>query len=116
MNRTSRQIHYPGSVDTLDPYVLLVHQGMIEDVFLRDLKSRGVKVTRSSPFVQCSSRNSIGVIDSTCQDKVTGQTKIIQSNYVIGCDGAHSQVRRSMSRVTMQGLSGNAAWGVIDGE
>jgi phenol 2-monooxygenase (NADPH) len=89
---------------------------MIEDVFLRDLKSRGVRVTRSSPFVQCSSRNSNGVIDSTCQDKATGQAKTIRSNYVIGCDGAHSQVRKSMSEVTMEGQSGNAAWGVLDGE
>jgi phenol 2-monooxygenase (NADPH) len=89
---------------------------MIEDVFLSDLKIRGVKVTRSSPFVQCSSRNSNGVIDSTCQDEATGQIKTIRSNYVIGCDGAHSQVRKSMSEVTMEGQSGNAAWGVLDGE
>jgi phenol 2-monooxygenase len=89
---------------------------MIEDVFLEDLRSRGVEVTRSSPFVQCGSRNSNNVIESTCQDTVTGQTKTIRSNYVIGCDGAHSQVRKSMPGVSMEGQSGNAVWGVLDGE
>jgi phenol 2-monooxygenase len=116
MSRTSREVHYPPSVDTLDPYVLLVHQGMIEDVFLEDLKSRGVQVIRSSPFVQCNGRDSSNVIESTCQDLITGERKTIRSNYVIGCDGAHSQVRKSMPEVTMEGQSGNAAWGVLDGE
>lgn len=116
MSRTSREIHYPPSVDTLDPYVLLVHQGMIEDVFLKDLKSHGVQVTRSSPFVLCSSKDSNNIIESTCKDAITGGGKIIRSKYVIGCDGAHSQVRKSMPGVTMEGQSGNAAWGVLDGE
>jgi phenol 2-monooxygenase (NADPH) len=89
---------------------------MIEDVFLEDLKRRGVQVTRSSPFVQCSGRDSSNVIKSTCQDPITGERKTIRSNYVIGCDGAHSQVRKSMPEVTMEGQSGNAAWGVLDGE
>jgi phenol 2-monooxygenase (NADPH) len=116
MSRTSREIHYPQSVDTLDPYVLLVHQGMIEEVFLEDLKTRGVKVNRSSAFVKCSGRDSNNVIESTYEDVITGERKIIQSQYVIGCDGAHSQVRKSMPGVIMSGQSGNAAWGVLDGE
>jgi len=118
LSRTSRQVHYPGFVDALDPYVLLVHQGMIEDVFLEDLKSRGVEVTRSSTFVKCTSRNSDKVMKSRLNNTVTGQqeTKTILSNYVIGCDGAHSKVRKSMLGVAMEGLSGDSAWGVIDGE
>lgn len=91
---------------------------MIEDVFLEDLKSRGVEVTRSSTFVRCTSRNSDRVMKTTWMDAVTGQQgkKTIQSNYVIGCDGAHSKVRKSMWGVAMEGLSGDSAWGVIDGE
>jgi phenol 2-monooxygenase len=105
-------------VDTLDPYVLLVHQGIIEDVFLEDLKSRGVEVTRSTTFVRCTSRNSDKLMKTIWNDAVTGQQgeKTIQSNYVIGCDGAHSKVRKSMCGVSMEGLSGDSAWGVIDGK
>jgi 2-polyprenyl-6-methoxyphenol hydroxylase-like FAD-dependent oxidoreductase len=88
---------------------------MIEDVFLEDLKSRGIEVTRSSPFVKCDNVNSSEVIESTYQDVTIGQNKTIRSTYVIGCDGAHSQVRKSMPGVIMEGQSGNAAWGVLDG-
>jgi phenol 2-monooxygenase (NADPH) len=104
-------------VDALDPYVLLIHQGMIEDIFLEDLKSRGVEVNRCSTFVKCSSRNSHKIMKSRWNDTVTGQqkTNTIRSNYVIGCDGAHSNVRKSMWGVAMEGLKGDSAWGVIDG-
>jgi 2-polyprenyl-6-methoxyphenol hydroxylase-like FAD-dependent oxidoreductase len=91
---------------------------MIEDVFIEDLKNRGVEVTRSSTFIKCSSRNSDKVMKSRWNDTVTGQqkSKTLRSNYVIGCDGAHSKVRRSMWGVAMEGFSGDSAWGVIDGE
>jgi 2-polyprenyl-6-methoxyphenol hydroxylase-like FAD-dependent oxidoreductase len=99
----------------LDPYVLLVHQGMIEDVFLEDLKTRGVEVTRSSPFLKFNPRKSNNTIDSACGDTPTNQSKIFRSRFVVGCDGAHSQVRKGLSSATMDGESGKAAWGVLDG-
>lgn len=101
-------------MDTLDPYILLVHQGMIEDVFLEDLRSRGVEVTRNSPFISCMP-TSQGLIASTCSDLTTGGTTTLHSKYVVGCDGAHSMVRKSLPSITMDGESGKAAWGVLDG-
>jgi phenol 2-monooxygenase len=113
MSRTGREIHYPKQVDSLDPYILLVHQGMIEDIFLEDLKERGVEVTRSSPFVKCSSAK--GLVESICEDTEKGVNRTIKSKYVVGCDGAHSKVRKSISGIEMVGESGKAAWGVLDG-
>lgn len=121
MSRTSREIHYPAAaVPALDPFILLVHQGMIEDVFLEDLSSRGVSVTRSSPFVsaelpaaQNGSKNLFP--DSTLVSTTCGNGSTIKSRFVVGCDGAHSKVRKSMPGVEMRGESGKAAWGVIDG-
>ncbi|KAI5264842.1 hypothetical protein E4T47_08679 [Aureobasidium subglaciale] len=34
LQRTERTEHFPPIVDLLDPYILLVHQGIVEDVFL----------------------------------------------------------------------------------
>jgi 2-polyprenyl-6-methoxyphenol hydroxylase-like FAD-dependent oxidoreductase len=113
LKRKNREIHYP--LDVLDPYVLLVHQGMIEDVLLEDLKSRGVEVTRGSPFTECNGLSSYGIVDSTYKETATEQTKTIQSKYLVGCDGAHSKVRKRLG-VTMDGESGKAAWGVLDGK
>ena len=89
---------------------------MIEDVFLEDLKSRDVEVIRNSPFIKCNTKTPNGLVETTCQDVSTGMTKMIRSKYVVGCDGAHSQVRKSMLGVSMVGESGKAAWGVLDGE
>lgn len=85
---------------------------MIEDVFLADLSSRGVSVTRSSPFVsaQLPVSQKAALVSTTC-----GNGSTIQSRFVVGCDGAHSKVRKSMPGVEMRGESGKAAWGVIDG-
>jgi phenol 2-monooxygenase len=42
-----------------------------------------------------------------------GSTEMVRARYVVGCDGAHSTVRRSIGR-EMKGDSANSAWGVMD--
>jgi phenol 2-monooxygenase len=89
---------------------------MIEAVFLEDLKSRAVEVCRNNPFIECITEDTSNTIETTYKDTTSGEYKTIQSKYVIGCDGAHSQVRKSMQGVNMVGESGKAVWGVLDGQ
>jgi phenol 2-monooxygenase len=42
-----------------------------------------------------------------------GQIETVQARYVVGCDGAHSVVRRCLGRA-LHGDSANQAWGVMD--
>ncbi|PNP51907.1 hypothetical protein THARTR1_07498 [Trichoderma harzianum] len=42
-----------------------------------------------------------------------GQQRVFRSKYVLGCDGAHSAVRKSLG-FAMVGDSTNAIWGVMD--
>lgn len=42
-----------------------------------------------------------------------GEIETIKARYVVGCDGARSQVRKSIGR-TLEGDSANHAWGVMD--
>lgn len=42
-----------------------------------------------------------------------GQVETIRARYVVGCDGARSNVRQSMG-LALQGDSANHAWGVMD--
>lgn len=86
---------------------------MVEEVFLEDLAARGVHVRRSSPFVRYS--NSDQGVHVEYSDLVTGQTKTLCTNYLIGCDGAHSLVRKSIPGADMEGESGRSSWGVLDG-
>lgn len=116
MQRTGRQVHYPPIVDLIDPYILLVHQGMVEDVFLDDLQSRGVEVRRNCKF--SSYDHNVGgakALRITYQDSVAGVEAHIDANFLVGCDGAHSEVRKSMG-ATAVGANSEAIWGVLDGE
>lgn len=107
-------MHYPpGVVEVLEPFILLVHQGMVEDVFLEDLKCRGVEVSRSTPFTKYSLTKS--GVEIECNDLKTGNSKILTSQFMVGCDGAHSKVRKNMLGAEFDGETSTQHWGVLDG-
>ncbi|KAL4802008.1 FAD binding domain protein [Aspergillus unguis] len=113
LSRKGRQIHYPDHlVGASDPYILLAHQGMLEDVLIQDLMERGVSVTRGSPFISASRVN--GKLDIIYHDHNTGK-KVVKADYLVGCDGARSKVREFIPDAQLEGEMTNASWGVLDG-
>ena len=48
-----------------------------------------------------------------CDEGREGENETVRARYVIGCDGARSQVRRSIGR-ELAGDAANQAWGVMD--
>lgn len=116
MHRTGREVHYPPVVDLLDPYILLVHQGMVESVFLDDLKERGVEVVRDTQFLDYEyTPQKARPVTVTCQQHVTRTTKTYGTRYLVGCDGAHSRVRKAMPNSVPIGASSDSIWAVLDG-
>ncbi|KAF2465103.1 FAD monooxygenase-like protein [Lindgomyces ingoldianus] len=115
LRRTGREIHYPPIVDLLDPYILLVHQGMVEQLFHDDLKERGVDVERATVFVDFDyTPQKVRPLQITC--KQADHTKrTYGTRYLVGCDGAHSQVRKCLPDARPVGASYDAIWGVLDG-
>jgi len=114
LRRIGREIHYPpGVVDVQDPFILLVHQGMVEDVFLDDLRIRGVEVIRSMPFSRY--KETATGVEIECLESTTGKPKTFTSRYMVGCDGAHSRVRKSLLHGPYEGERSNSTWGVLDG-
>ncbi|GKT42101.1 phenol hydroxylase [Colletotrichum spaethianum] len=117
LHRLGREVHYPPVIDVLDPYILLVHQGMVEGLFIDDLKKRGVEVRRNTAFESYSvPENKAGPLQVNCRTNVTQDRRTILTQYLVGCDGAHSKVRKSIPDARAIGLSQPAIWGVLDGE
>lgn len=116
LHRTGREVHYPKDVNVKDPYILLVHQGMVEEVLLNDMSQRGVEVSRSSPFITFSAKSSTaGPLDVSYLNHKTGRPATSKSRYLVGCDGAHSKVRKAIPGLVMEGQPSKAPWGVLDG-
>ena len=99
-----------------DPYILLAHQGMLEDGFIRDMALRGLAVSRNSRFVSCQRNPATNQLDIIYEDLLTGATKTIQGSYLIGCDGARSKVRECIPNARLEGAMTNESWGVLDGK
>lgn len=115
LSRTRREIHYPKDVDVENPFILLVHQGMVEDVFIEDMRERAIEVTRGSNFQEYKSEVGSETVEVDYIEIKTGEHQSFQTKYLVGCDGAHSNVRKSIPGATMVGESSNAKWGVLDG-
>ncbi|AEO70419.1 uncharacterized protein THITE_2121849 [Thermothielavioides terrestris NRRL 8126] len=117
LHRLGREIHYPPVIDVLDPYILLVHQGMIESLFIEDLRKRGYEVRRNTAFDSYSvCEDKSGPLQVNCRANVAQERKTILTQYLVGCDGAHSRVRKSIPDAKPLGLSQQSVWGVLDGE
>jgi 2-polyprenyl-6-methoxyphenol hydroxylase-like FAD-dependent oxidoreductase len=117
IKRVAKQSYFPSrSLDCLDPYLLLAHQGFVEDLLLRDLMERGVDVQRNVTFVDyVKDTKPEQNIEVFCKPTHSDEKRVFAASYVIGCDGSHSNVRKSMGS-RMVGSSYDQVWGVIDGE
>ncbi|OGM47497.1 hypothetical protein ABOM_002576 [Aspergillus bombycis] len=116
LHRTGRQTHYPESlVGASDPYILLAHQGMVEEVLIDDMEARGVVVMRNSRFASCSRVAGTGQLDVVYEDLASKTVQTIRADYLVGCDGARSKVRECIPDAQLEGKVTNASWGVLDG-
>lgn len=79
------------------------------------MEERGVSVSRSSPFIECSRSAADGKINVVYEDPTTKTPQTMEADYLIGCDGARSKVRPFIPETKLIGEMTNASWGVLDG-
>lgn len=104
------------------PFEVLLNQGAVETIFVDSMARHGLTVDR--PIVPASielSDDSAQLADPFSYPvKVTldhldtpGKQEIVHARYVVGCDGAHSWVRKTLG-ITMDGEQTDYIWGVVD--
>lgn len=117
--RVGREVHYPpDAVDVLHPFILLCHQGMVEGMFVQDLRQSGFEVHRGHKFDSFhyeSAAGGEGPLEATFQ-KMDGSEVTIHADYLVGCDGARSRVRQGIPDSYAEGNPHDSYWGVLDGE
>ncbi|KAJ0117525.1 FAD binding domain-containing protein [Diaporthe amygdali] len=115
--RVGREVHYPpAAVDVLHPFILLCHQGMVEGMFVEDLRQSGVEVKRGCQFETFG--YDLGDAGAPIQVTYThaDAERSLQSDYLVGCDGARSRVRQGIPGTYAEGNPHDSYWGVLDGE
>jgi 2-polyprenyl-6-methoxyphenol hydroxylase-like FAD-dependent oxidoreductase len=93
------------------PHVI-INQARVHDFYLEKMRN---SVSRLTPFYERKlaglTRGADDIV--TANFDVNGKQESIRAKYVVGCDGARSEVRRSMG-LALKGDSANHAWGVMD--
>lgn len=115
--RVGREVHYPpDAVDVLHPFILLCHQGMVEGMFVDDLRHSGFEVQRGCRFETFGYGQGDGGSPIQVTYKSEGSERSLQSDYLVGCDGARSRVRQGIPGTYAEGNPHDSYWGVLDGE
>jgi phenol 2-monooxygenase len=97
------------------PHEVTIHQGRIERILedeLRRYSSRGVE--RSTRLISVSIDEEIDA-EYPVIAEIEGPSGVrtVRTKHLVGADGAHSQVRRSMD-LKLEGETSDFIWGVVD--
>ncbi|KAG2137742.1 FAD binding domain-containing protein [Suillus cothurnatus] len=107
------------------PFKITIDQGSIESLFVESLKSQGISVDRPmapssleisqdpEELLDPSSYPVKVVLDHILPSDDTAEQEIVHAKFVLGADGAHSWVRKTLG-FTMDGEQTDYIWGVID--
>ncbi|WP_278757457.1 FAD-dependent monooxygenase, partial [Corynebacterium stationis] len=94
---------------------LIVNQARVLDYFARFAKQGPARITPDYGWafigLEVSEEGEYPV--AVTVEDTEGNQRVVRAKYVVGCDGAHSAVRKSIGR-KMAGDKANHAWGVAD--
>lgn len=92
----------------------IITQGQIERVYVRDLMRHGVLVERSTTLQDYTIDGTMThPVAATLRNARTGQINRVKAKFLVGSDGAASQIRKSLS-IPFDGMSTDIYWGIMD--
>lgn len=99
-----------GALTTPFPYALMLRQSETERLLEERLHRHGVDIERQVELVRFEDR-----VDAVCATlrHADGQEEMLEADWLIGCDGAHSVVRHGLG-LTFEGSTTDADWVLAD--
>jgi 2-polyprenyl-6-methoxyphenol hydroxylase-like FAD-dependent oxidoreductase len=116
IQRTGSWKSCPDMIDARYPFTTLLHQGLIERVFIKDMQKNGISVQRPWRISGFKNHNSGEYPIEVSYTHVNGGEKeMVRAKYLFGGEGARSFVREQLGiKITHKDPIQNV-WGVMDG-
>ncbi|KAG9232214.1 FAD binding domain-containing protein [Amylocarpus encephaloides] len=118
IHRTGTWASCPSFIDARYPFTTLLHQGMIERVFLKDLKKNGVEVQRpwtTKGFKTDAKADSEYPVEVNLEHVDGEYRETVRAKYLFSGEGARSSVREQL-KISIKHKDPIAhIWGVMDG-
>ncbi|EIM82041.1 uncharacterized protein STEHIDRAFT_103548 [Stereum hirsutum FP-91666 SS1] len=125
VKRTGRAPLITSQLNARYPFCGTLNQGAIEKVFLESLLEAGIVVDRPCRPISLAMSTDTKklddphaypvkvVLEHLDQQNEESEKKVVFAKFVIGTDGAHSWVRKSLG-IQMEGETTDHVWGAID--
>ena len=117
IHRTGNWVACPNFIDARYPFTTLLHQGLIERVFIDDLRKNGADVQR--PWTITGFRNDgkdrIYPIEVNLMHVKKEQRETVRAKYLFSGEGARSFIREQLGVKIRHKDPISHVWGVMDG-
>ncbi|MCJ1435253.1 hypothetical protein MMC27_004625 [Xylographa pallens] len=117
IHRTGTWASCPKFLDSRHPFTTLLHQGMIERVFIKDLEENGTAIQRPWKITgfQSGSKDTSYPVEVTYEHVVTKEKETVRAKYLFSGEGARSFVREQLGVKMIHKDPIAHVWGVMDG-
>ncbi len=95
------------------PFMLALSQATSEALLAEALAEQGIEAEHGVELVTCAEHDVMDVVLAVGGGKGRGTTEIVRPEWVLGCDGAHSQVRESL-HIGFTGHTLSEPWSLMD--
>ncbi|KAG2102149.1 FAD binding domain-containing protein [Suillus cothurnatus] len=92
------------------PFEVALHQGAVQDIFLDSMTPLSKD---ESELTDPTSYPVRVVLERLDKFEDGAREEIVHAKFVVGCDGAHSWIRKQVD-ITMDGEQSDSIWGVVD--
>ncbi|EKD12267.1 uncharacterized protein L3040_000263 [Drepanopeziza brunnea f. sp. 'multigermtubi'] len=118
IHRTGTWASCPSFIDARYPFTTLLHQGMIERVFISDLEKNGVEIQRPwtiKSFRSDEAKNPEYPVEVDLEHVDGKEKETVKAKYLFSGEGARSSVREQLKIGIKHKDPIAHVWGVMDG-